>query len=68
MIFYSAYVFFEKMRLKNGKPKTKHRLEMEEVYAGKGMDTTRVQGRCWVTAGEVASVDKYGQLQIHRRY
>jgi hypothetical protein len=36
-IFYGAYVFFEKQRIKTGKPKTKHRLEMEEQWGPEGM-------------------------------
>ncbi|KAK4044406.1 hypothetical protein C8A01DRAFT_31460 [Parachaetomium inaequale] len=36
-IFYGAYVFFEKLRIKGGKPKTKHRLEMEEQWGPGGM-------------------------------
>lgn len=32
--FYGAYVFFEKMRVKEGKPKSKHRVEMESVWPG----------------------------------
>ena len=35
-VFYAAYVFFEKLRIKEGKAKGKHRQEMEEIYAGKG--------------------------------
>lgn len=38
-VFYGAYVFFEKMRLKEKKPKTKHRLDMEEVWP-EGFDRT----------------------------
>ena len=28
-VFYASYVFFEKMRIRDGKPKSKHRQEME---------------------------------------
>lgn len=35
-IFYGAYVFFEKLRVKEGKPKSKFRLEMENEWAGEG--------------------------------
>ena len=31
-VYYAAYVYFEKMRLAEGKPKSKHRLEMENVW------------------------------------
>ena len=38
--FYAAYVFFEKMRIKEDKPKTKHRQEMEKAWP-KGMDLSQ---------------------------
>lgn len=38
-VFYSAYVFFEKMRIKQGKPKSQKRKEMEEVWGPDGFDT-----------------------------
>lgn len=31
-VFYAAYVFFEKIRIKEGKPKNKHRQDMEAVW------------------------------------
>lgn len=31
-VYYAAYVYFEKRRLAEGKPKSKHRLEMEKIY------------------------------------
>lgn len=31
-VYYAAYVFFEKIRVKEGKPKSKHRLEMEKRW------------------------------------
>jgi hypothetical protein len=40
LVFYAAYVFFEKMRIKEGKPKSKHRLEMEEEWGREGIDRT----------------------------
>lgn len=36
-VYYSAYVFFEKMRIQDGLQKTKHRVEMEGVWPG-GVD------------------------------
>lgn len=44
-VFYSAYVLFEKMRLANGKPKSKHRLDMEKAHPG-GLDRSRDGSRC----------------------
>ncbi len=40
LIFIVSY--FEKLRIKEGKPKSKHRLEMEEVWSHKGgLNTSR---------------------------
>lgn len=65
-VFYAAYVFFEKMRLKEGKPKSKHRLEMERLHRG-GFDVSRRHDHVIVAAGERPWEDKYGQLHIDRR-
>lgn len=35
-IFYAAYVYFEKLRIAAGKPKSVHRLKMEEIWAADG--------------------------------
>jgi len=32
--FYGRYVFFEKVKVKEGRPKSKHRVEMERIWAG----------------------------------
>jgi hypothetical protein len=49
-VFYAAYVFFEKVRLAEGKPKSKHRVEMEEIWGGKGgFNTTRGHHRGYVS-------------------
>lgn len=48
-VFYAAYVFFEKVRLAEGKPKSKHRLEMEDIWGGKGgFDISRGHHRGYV--------------------
>lgn len=39
-IYYGAYVLFEKARLAKGKPKTKHRLEMEKRWDQSGVERT----------------------------
>lgn len=31
-VYYAAYVYFEKRRIADGKPKSKHRLEMEKIH------------------------------------
>ncbi|KAI1204611.1 uncharacterized protein F4807DRAFT_328264 [Annulohypoxylon truncatum] len=35
-VFYAAWVYFEKLRIAAGKPKSKHRKEMEEIWAWRG--------------------------------
>jgi hypothetical protein len=41
-VYYGGYVFFEKLRIKEAKPKSKHRTDMEEIYSHKGgMDLER---------------------------
>lgn len=35
-VFYSSYVYFEKLRIASGKPKSKHRETMETIYARDG--------------------------------
>lgn len=40
-VFYAAYVYFEKIRIAKGKPKSKHRMEMELVHGSDGMRRDR---------------------------
>jgi hypothetical protein len=42
IVFYAAYVFFEKIRLKEDKKKSKHRLEMENIHPD-GFDIDRLR-------------------------
>ncbi|KAI0133759.1 hypothetical protein BJ170DRAFT_690127 [Xylariales sp. AK1849] len=73
-VFYGSYVFFEKLRLKQAKPKTATRLEMEREYPGgdgtrpdgrPGMNTTeRESGWVTVHSTERAYQNQYGKLQI----
>ena len=44
VVYYTAYVYFEKLRLAEGKPKSKHRVQMEGQWPT-GMDTDRVRNR-----------------------
>lgn len=75
MVFYASYVFFEKIRLRDGKKKTKHRLDMEDLYAGgepyynngnPGVDTkTLLSNQAYtVMAGSRPYEDKYGKIHI----
>ena len=66
-IFYGAYVFFEKLRIKEGKPKGKHRLEMEKIWAPRGgFDTKTSHSKgYWCMKGEVPVMDQYGNVSFH---
>ena len=43
-VYYAAYVFFEKLRILEGKPENKHREECMEEWP-EGIDTTRQSGK-----------------------
>ncbi|CAI6096463.1 unnamed protein product [Clonostachys chloroleuca] len=59
--FYAGYVFFEKQRIKNGKPKTKTRQEMEEAHGktGVNLDWSFKGGSLTLFRNERVHVDKY---------
>lgn len=37
-VYYAAYVYFERLRIAQGRPKSAHRLRMEDMYGEEGMD------------------------------
>lgn len=41
-LFYAAYVYFEKKRIAEGRPKSQHRLKMEEIWPRKAALTARM--------------------------
>lgn len=71
--FYAAYVYFEKLRIKEGKPKSKFRQDMEEIWDGSlswegraGFDTKTPSNRgifCFVDQRPYE--DKYGRITFH---
>lgn len=65
-VYYAAYVYLEKLRLAEGKPKSKHRLEMEKIYPG-GAERERdgSQGY-WCRADEQMIEDEYGRVDFVR--
>ncbi|KAL5315294.1 hypothetical protein ACEPPN_016161 [Leptodophora sp. 'Broadleaf-Isolate-01'] len=67
-VFYGAYVFFEKMRIRDGKAKSKHRQDMEKAHPGKGMDTKRRLDFVTCRIGEKPYEDSLGQLHIAGRF
>lgn len=74
-VFYAAYVYFEKMRIRDQKPKSKFREEMEDVWNGSrnypsfkpGFDLKHGMNTGYICMqGTKPYVDKYGQVRISR--
>lgn len=64
-VFYAAYVYFEKLRVREGKAKSKHRQAMETIYGDKGFDIKhRRDGKVFCPAGTYPSEDQYGKIRI----
>jgi hypothetical protein len=67
-IFYGAYMYFEKLRIKERKPKSKKRKEMEAIHrAGGGLDTNNRIDRMLCLAGDSWHNDAYGRHVINGR-
>ena len=65
-VYYGAYVFFEKMRIAEKTPKSKKRLEMEEIHGmHHGRNTKRRQDHFYVLAGKAPCIDGYGCVGIY---
>ncbi|RYP51707.1 hypothetical protein DL768_003008 [Monosporascus sp. mg162] len=67
-VFYAAYVYFEKLRIAESKPKSQHRLDMEEIWGRRGgFDTEHDQRtRVVVHADSHPYMDKYGRILTER--
>ena len=64
-VCYGAYVYFEELRIKNGKPKGRKREEMARLWAGEGgVDRERTHEFYTVMKGSSVQEDKYGQVHI----
>ncbi|PYH93308.1 hypothetical protein BO71DRAFT_327953, partial [Aspergillus ellipticus CBS 707.79] len=68
IIFYAAYVFFEKLRVRDGKPKNEFRHEMERIWPGGFERDNPGNSALWCGPGERPFTDKYGQLEFHQVY
>ena len=66
-VFYAGYVYFEKLRIKNGGKKTTKRQEMEALYLGEGGMSRELRRGGWVTTSSAARVtsDQYGRTIVH---
>ncbi|KAI0850278.1 hypothetical protein F5Y00DRAFT_233022 [Daldinia vernicosa] len=63
-VFYAAYVYFEKKRIAEGKPKSLHRLKMESLWAGRGGFDREHDGRTTyiTTSTTPLYMDQYGMI------
>ncbi|PKS11326.1 hypothetical protein jhhlp_003088 [Lomentospora prolificans] len=59
-IYYAAYVFFEKVRIRDGKDKDKDRLAVEKQWPG-GVDTVRDCTYVW-TRADAVHMGRYGGI------
>ncbi|KAJ9609865.1 hypothetical protein H2200_006194 [Cladophialophora chaetospira] len=59
-VFYASYVFFEKLRVKQGKSKSKKREEMEGVWGPEGMSLRETLRRgVWAPQGSIFRANKF---------
>jgi len=66
-VYYAAYVFFEKERIRTSKAKSEGRKKMESIYP-RGMDTDRPARKgVWTSSNSSVSKNKYGQWIIDGR-
>ncbi len=64
-VYYAAYVFFEKLRLRDRKPKSNHREAMEELWCGeRGVPLKGRQDRFIVSAERTPYIDEYGRVSV----
>lgn len=67
-VFYAAYLFFERQRIKQGKPKSAFREGMEKAHGKDGVDVEHNhKNGIYLLGNESAHLDKYGVLQITTR-
>ena len=65
-VYYAGYVYFEKLRIKNGGKKTAKRQEMEAMYGAEGGMSRELQRGGWVvTSGTTLTEDLYGRMIVH---
>ncbi|KAI1311171.1 hypothetical protein F5Y03DRAFT_343708 [Xylaria venustula] len=69
-VFYAAYVYFEKLRIAQNKPKTAHREGMEDVWAAEGGFDREVDHRTSFIgrAGDTFYFDQYGLARMGYGY
>ena len=64
--FYAAYIFFEKKRIKAGKPKTDFREDMEAAWGPLGFDREHGANTHYIgSVDTVLTINKYGQIRSY---
>jgi len=66
-IYYAAYVYFEKLRIKQCKAKSERREEMEKKWGRGGVDRRPSGGRFWAGPGDYPVQDEYGIVKVVKR-
>ena len=59
-VYYAGYIFFEKLRVMQGKEKSKKREEMEALWGRKGVNRWDARRGFLCTADNIPWVDSYG--------
>lgn len=69
-VFYASYVLFEKLRIRDKKPKSRFRQEMEVIHEDEGVDIEHNMNTesFVVLASHQVGVDKYGHVQVMSRF
>ncbi|KAH9900244.1 hypothetical protein F4778DRAFT_740897 [Xylariomycetidae sp. FL2044] len=62
IVFYAAYVYFERLRLAQGKPETKHREIMEDLWPT-GFDLTIDHRTEYITIGGNPRITEFGLVE-----
>lgn len=72
-VYYAAFVFFELCRLRDGRPKSDHRVNMEEIWGDEGgvptQEAIRADEEYWTFGGidDEWYMDEYGKMQSLRQ-
>jgi hypothetical protein len=64
VVYYGSFVYFEKLRLKNGEKKSKKRLEVVQNVPW-GMSLEQERTRAWVGPGKSAYEDQFGRVRVY---
>ncbi|KAI0835875.1 hypothetical protein F5Y06DRAFT_288958 [Hypoxylon sp. FL0890] len=65
-VFYAAYVYFEKLRIAQGKPKSRHREEMEDIWCHRGGFDRKTDNRSSFLGSAHTQIhfDRYGRTAL----